>query len=192
MKILLLSERSDWRTTRIEQRLAASGDSFEKARHPITPRDVRGFDMGLSYGYQHLLKPEVLKNWSAINLHISYLPWNRGADPNIWSWIEKSPKGVSIHLIDKGIDTGPIYCQRLVHMTDTESLASSYDKLSETMLELFDDNWTMIRDQKIVAKPQESKGTIHFDRDRSKIQHIIDMGYDVPIKKLPMHTVNTP
>jgi methionyl-tRNA formyltransferase len=184
MKILFLSERSDWRTARIEQRLFAAGDVFEKTRQPITPVDIRGFDLGLSYGYQHLLKPDVLTNWTAINLHISYLPWNRGADPNIWSWIEGTPKGVSIHLIDKGIDTGPMYCQRLVPMTDAESLASSYDKLSNAMLELFDDNWMLIRDRKIAPQPQKSNGTIHFDRDRAKIQHIIDMGYDVPIRKL--------
>lgn len=184
MRILLLSERSDWMTARIEQRLSATGDAFERIRHPITSEDLHGFDMGLSYGYQHLLKPDVLANWTAINLHISYLPWNRGADPNIWSWIEDTPKGVSIHLIDKGIDTGPIYCQRLVHMTGAESLASSYDKLSNAVLDLFDENWTLIRDRKIIPQPQESKGTIHFDRDRAKIQHMIDMGYDVPIRKL--------
>ncbi len=145
--------------------------------------------MGISYGYQHLIKPHVLANWTAINLHISYLPWNRGSDPNIWSWIENTPKGVSIHLIDKGIDTGSVYCQRLVPMSDTESLASSYDKLSHAMLELFDENWPSIRDRKIIPQPQQSKGTIHFDRDRSRIQHVIDMGYDVPIRELLGHAV---
>lgn len=184
MKILFLSERNDWRTSRIEKCISATGDVFERIRHPITPEDVRGFDMGLSYGYQHLLKPEILTKWTAINLHISYLPWNRGADPNIWSWIEGTPKGVSIHLIDRGIDTGPVYCQRLVQMTDAESLASSYDRLNNAMLDLFDDNWRLIRDRKIDPQPQTSKGTIHFDRDRARIQHLIDMGYDVPIRKL--------
>ncbi|MCL0081308.1 hypothetical protein M1N64_03665 [Peptococcaceae bacterium] len=42
----------------------------------------------------------------AINLHISFLPWNRGADPNFWSFIENAPVGVSIHYLDEGIDTG--------------------------------------------------------------------------------------
>ena len=29
---------------------------------------------------------------SFINMHISYLPWNRGFSPNIWSFIDNTPK----------------------------------------------------------------------------------------------------
>jgi len=36
------------------------------------------------------------------------------ADPNVWSFIEKTPKGVSIHYLDAGIDTGDIIAQKLV------------------------------------------------------------------------------
>ncbi len=28
---------------------------------------------------------------SIINLHISYLPWNKGAYPNVWSFIDETP-----------------------------------------------------------------------------------------------------
>ena len=38
-------------------------------------------------------------------MHISYLPFNRGAHPNYWSFKDNSPKGVTIHFIDNGIDT---------------------------------------------------------------------------------------
>ena len=47
-----------------------------------------------------------------VNLHIAYLPYNRGADPNLWSVLEDTPAGVSIHYVDEGVDTGDIIAQR--------------------------------------------------------------------------------
>ena len=78
---------------------------------------VKDFDWIISYGYRFLIGKEILeitKN-PIINLHISYLPYNRGADPNYWSFIEKSPKGVSIHKIDNSIDRGDIYVQKRIY-----------------------------------------------------------------------------
>ena len=43
---------------------------------------VKKFDFVISYGYRHIIKKNVIdasKN-GIINLHISYLPWNRGAE----------------------------------------------------------------------------------------------------------------
>src|SRR5262245_47929427 len=82
----------------------------------------------VSYGYRHILREPLLSAYAEriINLHISYLPWGRGADPNLWSWIEGTPKGVTIHAIDAGLDTGPIFVQRLVDFGSSETLATSY------------------------------------------------------------------
>jgi len=45
-----------------------------------------GYDLVISYGYRHILKKEIIESSKApiVNLHISYLPWNRGAHPNFW------------------------------------------------------------------------------------------------------------
>jgi len=40
------------------------------------------------------------------------LPYNKGSHPNFWSFIENSPKGVSIHEIDEGIDTGKLIASK--------------------------------------------------------------------------------
>ena len=39
---------------------------------------------------------------------LSYLPFNRGKNPNVWSIIESTPCGATIHKIDEKIDTGKI------------------------------------------------------------------------------------
>ena len=76
--------------------------------------NIDQFDWVVSYGYSHIIKQDMIdkaKN-PIINLHISYLPFNKGADPNFWSWLENTLKGVTIHQIDKGIDTGDILIQK--------------------------------------------------------------------------------
>jgi methionyl-tRNA formyltransferase len=86
--------------------------------------EVNQFDWIISYGYSHIIKQDVIdsaKN-SIINLHISYLPYNRGADPNFWSWLENTPKGVTIHQIDKGIDTGDIFIQKEIKFEETANI----------------------------------------------------------------------
>jgi len=51
-------------------------------------------DFIISYGYRHIITPDIIDAMSdkvrgdrIINLHISYLPYNRGSDPNLWSWL---------------------------------------------------------------------------------------------------------
>jgi methionyl-tRNA formyltransferase len=50
---------------------------------------------------------------------LSYLPFNRGAHPNFWSFIEKTQAGVSIHKINKGIDTGNIILRKKINIFST-------------------------------------------------------------------------
>ena len=42
---------------------------------------------------------------------MSYLPYIE-AHPNFWSFMDKTPKGVTIHEISNGIDAGDITFQR--------------------------------------------------------------------------------
>jgi len=68
----------------------------------------------VSYGYRYIITKDILDEFPdrAINLHIAYLPWNRGADPNFWSFVYGTPKGVTIHYLNEGVDTGDIIVQQ--------------------------------------------------------------------------------
>lgn len=130
----------------------------------------KSFDWIVSYGYRHLFKSDVINNVKnpIINLHISYLPFNRGAHPNYWSFKEKTPKGVSIHFIDEGIDTGPIIIQKKSFFVPSDTLNSSYLKLKEDVEQLFFRYFDDILENKIKAKPQINKGTYHKKSDLPK------------------------
>jgi methionyl-tRNA formyltransferase len=123
---------------------------------PIEDSDA---DFIISYGYRHILKKPILDKFKdrAINLHISYLPWNRGADPNYWSFVDGTPKGVTIHFIDEGIDTGDIIGQRYMKYDyQTDTLETFYNKLTDCLEDLFKKSWKYIREGKAHRYPQTS------------------------------------
>ena len=80
----------------------------------LNNEDISNYDWIISYGYNYIISKKIIKKAKnpIINLHISYLPYNRGSYPNYWSFKENTPKGVTIHHIDDGIDTGPVLVQK--------------------------------------------------------------------------------
>jgi methionyl-tRNA formyltransferase len=76
----------------------------------------------LSYTFRWILPEEVFTfpRLGTVNAHISYLPWNRGANPNFWSHAEGTPKGTSLHRIDRGIDTGTLISREPVRFDEDD------------------------------------------------------------------------
>ena len=122
------------------------------------------FELVICFGYRHIIKKEQIYKSSApiINLHISYLPWNKGAHPNFWSHYECTPSGVTIHEIDQGIDTGNIIYQRYVNFKDKEdTFALTYKRLLIEIEDLFNKNIDSILSKNWKSKPQRRFGTAH-------------------------------
>lgn len=140
----------------------------------------------ISYNYKYVVEESLINRIDTaniINLHISYLPWNRGAHPNIWSFVENTPKGVTIHQIDSGVDSGDILLQKKVEFDESnETLKSSYEKLHFTIQKLFKENWDDIKNKSIKPRPQKEKGSFHKIKDFEKIKPIINKhGWDLRI-----------
>lgn len=153
------------------------------ASHIIEKR----IDFVVSYGYRHMIKKDVLEilPGKVINLHISYLPYNKGADPNFWSFLEDTAKGVTIHTVDEGLDTGEIVIQDLVELFDTDTLRTTYEILQNSIQKLFKENWNNIKTQKIDLKRQIEKGTYHKAKEKEQyISEIKDIWLDMPISEL--------
>lgn len=130
--------------------------------------DLSPFDAVVSFGYRHVLRQNVIKTSSRpiINLHISYLPWNRGSHPLFWAAYDGTPNGVSIHEIDSGIDTGPICFQRLIKMDyDKETFESGYRLLINSIEELFMRNAEALLGGDYTSIPQMDGGTFRKSKD---------------------------
>jgi methionyl-tRNA formyltransferase len=166
----------------IAHSIEATGDSWNTFE---SIENVTEADFVISYGHRRLIgSPQVSRFENRIlNLHISYLPWNRGADPNFWSFFDDTPKGVTIHLIDAGMDTGPILTQREARLSGT--LATSYQQLRVAMQEHFREVWIDIRHGKIQPRSQErASGSHHVRADKESIWSQLPLGYATPVEEV--------
>lgn len=150
----------------------------------LTTADVEEghYDLAVSYTYRYIIKGDVISkmNGNIVNLHNSYLPFNRGADPNLWSILEGTPRGVTLHFIDEGLDKGYIIAQRLVTKGDGDTLKSSYDNLDRNAREMFLEAFKYYPYWKEMAKKPEGKGTYHSVKDGEAMKSRIN-SYDMKI-----------
>ncbi len=140
-------------------------------------------DFIISYNYKYIIPKEIIDcvNGNAINLHISFLPYNRGAHPNIWSFLEDTPKGVTIHYIDEGIDTGDIIVQKEVFIDEEkETLKSSYEILHREIQELFKENWEKIKTSGIKAKERTGGGASTLRRTLQPLNPSLEKRDGIP------------
>jgi methionyl-tRNA formyltransferase len=129
---------------------------------------IKCYDCVISYGYRHILKQSTIDGFECpvFNLHISYLPYNRGAHPNFWSFYDNTPSGVTIHLIDSGTDTGSIVKQKYVNFKESDdTFVKTYSVLIKSMEDLFLEFLPSLLNDTWIAKTQRGEGTIHYVKD---------------------------
>ena len=99
-----------------------------KALHDLKPTH------GLSVLFGYLLKPDIIEIFphGIANLHPSMLPQGRGSHPDAWAIASRQPAGVTLHLIDEGLNTGPILLQEEVMKLDSDTAATLYARLMDT------------------------------------------------------------
>ena len=184
MNILYLGIKEE----NILKTLCSDGDNVFFTDDKLSPNldTVKNSDFIISYRYYHILKQDILNLFikKAININISLLPYNRGAHPNLWSFLENTHKGVTINYIDKGIDTGDILVQREVFFSNEETLKTSYEKLSEIAIDLFIQNWAKIKNDEIKAIVQPAQGTLHYKKDIKLYQHLLINGWNTKVDNL--------
>ena len=169
--------------------LKSIGESVIQTSEKLTVEYIHDNNIGflVSYGYRHILKKDILELFQnrAINLHISYLPWNKGADPNFWSFINDTQKGVTIHYLDEGIDTGDIIIQKNVEFDyNKDTLSTSYEKLQKEIQEMFKQCWKDIKHGTCQRQKQVGDGSTQKVKDKESLLSILTDGWNTPIAKL--------
>ena len=164
------------------------GNSVTRQETPFKIEDIYKSDFYflISFGYRYLVTQPVLNYFqeNAINLHISYLPWNKGADPNLWSILENTPKGVTIHQMDFDLDEGKILYQREIKLHKDDTLKSSYDKLHTALVELFMASWENIKNNKVRPTKQSGTGTFHVQSEKDRYLELLSDGWDTKVVDL--------
>lgn len=143
----------------------------------VEERQLRAAKWIVSYGYRHILPREVCERFDgrAVNLHIGYLPWNRGAHPNVWSALEGTPSGVTLHHMDAGVDTGDVIAQERVLLADDLTLRASYGVLRAAAEGMFGRVWPEFVAGRASRTKQVGAGTYHRIADLPP-----DVDWDTP------------
>ena len=120
-------------------------------------------DLAVSVGYDHIVPPDVLSipDEGCVNLHPAYLPYNRGKSPNVWSIVENTPAGATLHYMDEGVDTGDIIAQKKVEKRFDDTGKDLHRRLEEAQFELFVENWPEMEKGAVEATSQKEEGTYH-------------------------------
>ncbi len=132
-------------------------------------------DLALSLYFGYILKSSFISLFpnGVINLHPSYLPYNKGAHPNVWSLIDGTPAGVTLHYIDDGVDTGDIIAQRRIDVEPVDTAKTLYRKSEIASFDLFRTTWPKIRMGKTERLSQSAGvGTFHRAKDISRLDRI--------------------
>ena len=135
----------------------------------------KSLDIVFSLRRSNIVKDRVIKaaNIGFVNLHPSFLPYNRGKHPYYWALIDGTPSGVSIHYITSGIDDGAVICQKLIDTDITTTANILYENLLKEMVVLFKNNYDLIVSQSLICQEQdEDESTFHLAKEIEKHSEI--------------------
>ncbi len=120
----------------------------------------------LCIGWPYLFAPELVNSRQLLNAHPTLLPAYRG--PNAWAHIienDEREAGCTVHLIDEGMDTGPILHQRSLPLTPFDTYRSLRAQLLELEPVTIVEALEALRSGSATFQPQdESKASIYRDK----------------------------
>lgn len=161
-------------------------------REPLV--DTRA-DVFVVAAYGKILGPRLLSipSFGSINLHASLLPTLRGASPIAASiLLGDSETGVTLMLMDEGLDTGPVLAQRALTIETTDTTVSLTARLSELGAHLLADELLPIIHGKIRPVPQDdmdatmtrplvkADGWVDWSRTAGEIERHVRAMWDWP------------
>ena len=126
----------------------------------------------ISIEYEHLIKVNKFISNELFNFHFSLLPKYRGCHTNFFQiYNGEKYSGVTLHKIDKGIDTGPIIDQIKFKININTNAYDNYFILMNNSLRLLKKNFNNISKKKYKTTVQKldkgsyySKKSVNYDK----------------------------
>lgn len=144
--------------------------TFAGADHPDrTARDAamaawleeQGVDLVVLAGYMQLLGPEFVARFRGriLNVHPALLPSFPGLDA-VGQTLDQGARvtGVTVHLVDEGVDSGPILLQRAIEVPPDRDRAELEERIHEIEHELLPEAIRLF-----------AEGAIRFDPDNPRL-----------------------
>lgn len=128
----------------------------------------RNIDIVFLLWWPEIVKNKALRSTSRgfVNLHPSFLPYNRGKHPYYWSIVENTQAGVSIHFINDKIDEGDLISQKKIETDITTTGESLYENSIQEIINLFKETYPKIMEDNFNTSPvQPEYGTFHLSKE---------------------------
>lgn len=151
-----------------EKRIACLRKMNASSPQVISELKKHNIDLVLLLWWPSIIKKEAIEaaNIGWVNLHTSFLPYNRGKYPYYWAIVEGTPFGVTLHFISEEIDAGAILFQKEIPIGITDTGESLYARLIQTAIDLFKENyWKITQLNFIPRKQNKAKATFHLAKD---------------------------
>lgn len=161
-----------------------------KIKEASAVEELAGYpaDIFVVAAFGQLLSEEILSmpKFGCVNIHASLLPAYRGAAPIQWAVINgERESGVTIMQMEKGLDTGGMYCKKSVPIDKKETGESLHDKLMAVGAELIAIALPKIESGELKPEKQDdsltcyaprlskSMGLIEWEKDAEVIERLI-------------------
>jgi len=119
-----------------------------------------------------------LPRFGALNLHPSLLPRHRGASPIPAAILaDDQETGVSLMLMDAGLDSGPLIAKRRYPLTGNETAPELEHALAQVAAELLSTSLPAWLSSELLPLPQEEEG-VTLTRPLRRSDGRIDPGHD--------------
>ena len=119
----------------------------------------------ISCEYDKIIDPDRFISKQLYNIHFSKLPSYKGFYTSALPLLNDDfESGVTLHKIDKGIDTGDIICQKIFSLEKIANAKELYNTYLRTSIELFNDNIKSIINFKFNSYPQDCLNSSYYSK----------------------------
>jgi methionyl-tRNA formyltransferase len=116
--------------------------------------------------YNQLVRPALFRTTRLFNIHFSHLPRYKGMYTSVWPVRNgETYSGVTLHRIDKGIDTGHILDQRFFPIKLADTARDVYFNYLATAYQLVIDHFEDLLHDKVVTRPQAAVPSSYYSRN---------------------------
>lgn len=130
---------------------------FEEIIAPLAPHYLACFYFDYVLDDRFLGLPSI----DTINVHPGYLPYNKGFFYYVWSVLDGTPAGVSVHRMNALADAGDLYSQAQVQVTPEDTGDTLYAKHETAAIALFRATLPSILEGSYRSHVQRHPGTRH-------------------------------
>lgn len=130
-------------------------------------------DVFISVLYDTLITPDFISKHRCYNFHPGVLPWYRGAGAYSWAIINgEFETGVTLHVIDKDIDHGPILDIERFPISKFDTAGSLFTIAENTIYNMFKAWFDRLLVNYPVTGLEQEEGRIYYRKDLEKTKDL--------------------